>query len=271
MRISYRIFDDSPHGTSRPVDVDATEAELHTLAERGYVVRERLVSGELLEQLRTAADDLEREYLPKAEDINHPGFGGLYVRNLIDLHPAFEILLNFAPTLSVSRAMLGPQVQLHGSVLRVCYPNQKQQAAAWHFHQRVVPEPRPPFFVRPALVDHLLYLDDVTMESGPLLVMPRSHQRDEHLPMADFASKDGEVIVTCPAGTVVTAHTSLWHRALAPQPGSPKRRLIIWGHSPTWMKQVDKPSAGAGRGLSDRLVPGADQEMRELLGLAGYF
>jgi ectoine hydroxylase-related dioxygenase (phytanoyl-CoA dioxygenase family) len=156
-------------------------------------------------------------------------------------------------------------------VLRVSYPNQTQQAAAWHFHQRVVPEPRPPFFVRPALIDHLLYLDDLTMDSGPLVVMPGTHLRDEHLPGGDFAEKNGEVVITCPAGSVVTAHTSLWHRAMAPRPGSRKRRMIIWAHSSTWMKQIDKPSAGAGRGLSDRLVPGADEEMRELLGLAGWY
>jgi len=37
------------------------------------------------------------------------------------------------------------------------------------------------------------------------------------------------------------------------------------------MKQVDRPSAGSGRGLTDSFVPNATEEMRELLGLSGYY
>jgi hypothetical protein len=37
------------------------------------------------------------------------------------------------------------------------------------------------------------------------------------------------------------------------------------------MKQIDRPSAGAGRGLTDALAKGADAEMRELLGNGGFF
>ena len=78
--------------------------------------------------------------------------------------------------------------------------------------------------------------------------------------------------LTLSEGSVVSASASLWHRAMAPKPGATKRRLVIFGFSPTWMKQVDKPSAGAGKGLTDKLVgPGATTEMRELLGLSGFF
>jgi hypothetical protein len=72
--------------------------------------------------------------------------------------------------------------------------------------------------------------------------------------------------LTLPAGSCVTSHSGLWHRALPTRPGGGTRRLLILGYSPTWMKQVDKP----GGGLTDELAPGADAETRELLGLSGY-
>jgi hypothetical protein len=263
--ISYRI----QNGSSRAVSVDATPSELQRLKVDGYLVRQRLVRGRLLDDLRAACDELERERLPFAR-IHDPSFGGLFIRNVIDLHPAFHQLLDFNPLLSVARALLGPQVQIHGNVLRVTYPDQRHQATEWHFHQRVVPEPRPAFFSRPCVLDNLIYLDDIDEGSGPLVVVPGTHDVDLELPAHDFSDKPNQVVVTCPAGSVVTVHASLWHRACAPKPGAPKRRLLIWGYSPTWMKQVDKPSAGAGRGITDELLHGISEETRELLGITGF-
>jgi hypothetical protein len=94
---------------------------------------------------------------------------------------------------------------------------------------------------------------------------------DRGLPSGDFSDKPGQVVVTCPAGSIVTSHAGLWHRAMEPKPGAPRRRLVILGYSPTWMKQIDKPSAGAGRGLTDALAKDSDAEMRELLGVGGFF
>jgi ectoine hydroxylase-related dioxygenase (phytanoyl-CoA dioxygenase family) len=267
--IDYRILGQMPERARRSVSVEATPAEIESLEVDGYLIRERLVSGTLLDELRAACDELERRHLPNAR-VHDASFGGLFIRNVIDLHPAFHELFRFGPLLSVARALLGPQVQIHGNVIRVSYPDQAQQAVEWHFHQQVVPEPRPAFFSRPAVLDNLIYLDDIDDESGPLLVVPGTHRADVDLPAGDFSDKPGQVVVTCPAGSVVTAHAALWHRARAPKPGAPKRRLLIWGYSPTWMKQVDSPSAGAGRGLTDGLVSGADDETRELLGIAGF-
>ncbi len=252
----------------REVKVEATAEQMRQLVEEGYMVRERLVSGELLETLRAAADEL-------AEAAGNRGgsgsFGGLFIRNLIDLHSAFHALLKFSPTLSVARAVLGPQVQIHATVLRVAYPEVGNQQVEWHFHQRVVPDPLPPFFFRPVVLDNLIYLDDITPESGPLVVLPRTHLRDDDLPSGDHSDKPGQVTLTVPAGSCVTSHSSLWHKALPTLPGSAKRRLLILGYSPVWMKQVDRPSAGNGQGLTDTLLPDADEETRELLGVAGYY
>lgn len=254
----------------RVVRVQATPDEARQLVEQGYMVRERLLPDSLLQELREAADAIEAE----ERQTRQPGqgsFGGLFTRNIVDRHPTFLKLMRYEPLVSVARYVLGPQVQLHGSVLRVAYPELPGQGVEWHFHQRVVPDPYPPFFSRPVVLDNLIYLDDLTLETGPLAVLPGTHGQDEDLPSGDHADKVGQVVVTCPAGSVVTSHSGLWHKAFAPQPGGTKRRLVIMGYSPVWMKQIDKPSAGAGYGLTDTLMADADEETRELLGLGGYY
>lgn len=266
----YTILNERPEQSRRTIQIDATEAQLKQLEEEGYVVRERLIPPDMLARLRAAADEVEAANLPN-KNVSNRAFGGLFVRHLVDKHAAFQELMQYDPLLSVARAMLGPQVQLHASVLRVSYPDKPEQAVEWHFHQRVVPRPKPVFFHRPEVIDNLIYLDDLTPASGPLVVLPKTHRIDEALPTGDHTDKPGQVVVTCPAGSVVTSSAALWHRAMGSTPAGGKRRLIIIGFSPTWMKQVDRPSAGEGRGLTDALARNATVEMRELLGVAGFF
>lgn len=278
--ITYRIRNNTvDRDLPRTYEVQASRDDVRALVEDGYLVRERLIQGELLEELRGAADAIAAEAEKKQGQGIGGGFGGLFVRHLIDKHPTFLKMIHFAPTLSVARAVLGPQVQIHASVLRVAYPDAGNQQVEWHFHQRVVPDiiekgqskGEPPFFFRPAVLDNLIYLDDLTLESGPLVVLPGSHHENLDLPSGDFSDKPGQVVVTCPAGSCVTSHASLWHKAMPTLPTSGKRRLFILGYSPVWLKQIDKPSAGAGRGLTDTLLPDADPETRELLGLNGWY
>jgi ectoine hydroxylase-related dioxygenase (phytanoyl-CoA dioxygenase family) len=268
MELEYRIKDtgyavDPP----RRFTADVTAEQLAHLVEQGYLVRERVLSAAQLARFRDAADTVEAEFGKGDTGGQGTTFDGLFLRNLMDKHPAFLDLLRFAPTLGIARAVLGPQVQVHGTVLRVTYPEVGTQQVGWHFHQRTVPDPLPPFYRGAGVLDNLIYLDDLTRETGPLVVLPGTHRRDEALGERDFADRPGQVVVTCPAGSIVTSHASLWHRALPTLPGGTKRRLVILGYSNVWIKQVDRP----GGGLTDALREGADAETRELLGLTGWY
>ena len=270
--LEYRIRNERMHlDPPRHIEVPLEPAQLEALVEDGFIVRENLLGAELLQTLRDAADKIEAEELEKREAYTSGAFGGLFVRNVIDRHPAFLNLLHFEPLLGVARAVLGPQVQVRASVLRVSYPDLPNQQVEWHFHQRCVPEPLPPFFARPVVLDHLIYLDDLTLESGPLVVLPGSHKWNGDIPTGDHSDKEGQKTVLVPAGSCVTSHSGLWHKAMPTLPGGGKRRLLIWGHGPVWVKQIDKPSNGAGYGLTDTLIQGSDEETRELLGLSGYY
>ena len=265
--IDYRVKNPDLTNQARTTRVEATPAQIRQLEDDGYLVQERFITGDALERLRDAVDEVAARAGGAASTIATGTFSGQFVRNLLDSHPAFLEMLKYAPTLSVARAVLGPQVQVHAFVARVSYPDASNQGVSWHFHQRVIPEPLPAFFSRPAVLDNLIYLDDVTEDSGPLLVVPGSHILDEEIGAGDNADKPGQVMLTVPAGSCVTIHASLWHRALPTRPGSGVRRLIILAYSPTWMKQSDR----TGGGLTDALLPGADEETRELLGVGGWY
>jgi hypothetical protein len=266
--VSYRIRNE--HGEpARSYPVDASPEDLRQLREQGFLVRPAYFSGETLEDLRAAADGIEAEELAKNPVREGTGFGGLFVRNLVDRHPLFaRILLAETGLLNVARAVLGPQVQIHASVLRVAYPDLAHQGVEWHFHQRVVPDPLPPFFLRPAVIDNLIYLDEITPERGPLVVIPGSHEWNLDLPPGDHTDKPGQVALTVPAGSVVTSHSSLWHKAIAPLPTSGRRRLLILGYSPTWLKQIDVPT---GLQANLRAQGDAPRDRLELAGLSGWY
>lgn len=153
---------------------------------------------------------------------------------------------------------------------RLCRPGDQHSEVEWHHHQRMVPDPLPPMWSAPQTLDTLLYLDDVNEGNGPLYVVPGSHRwHQTDLPTGQTADKEDQVEITFPAGSMVLAFGGLWHRA-RPTDGTRDRRLILFGYSPAWQKPAiygRKPEDGL---TSQLLNDGADEETRELLGVAGY-
>jgi len=267
--IHYRTRDAHRGFPTRDVEVLATPLEIETLAGAGYLVRERLIPTEEIARLRAALDEtVERDN--RVERGGGKAFGGIFLRHLMDKHPAFLDFLKFPPTLSVARALFGPAVQLRGFTARICFPEQPDQQTEWHFHQRVIPDPLPPLLAMPHTLDVLLYLDDADGLNGPLQVIPGSHHwLERDLGQNDFDAKPGAITLSLPAGSCVMTHGSLWHRALPTQPGCTIRRLLLFGYGPAWLKSSiygDKSE----NGLTEQVLGDADEETRELLGLAGY-
>lgn len=269
--IDYRVRDAHKGFPTRRVEVLATPEEIQTFVRDGYLVRESLLPQGEIERLRAALD----ECVEKDQHIVRGGkqsFGGIFLRHLSDKHLAFLEMVDFPPVLSIARALFGPWVQMRGFTARVCFPNDPHQEVEWHFHQRLIPEPLPPLFARPQNLDALIYLDDLTDLTGPLCVIPGSHQWIERdLGRGDFTDKAAQVVLKLPAGSCVITHGALWHRALPTQPGGTMRRLLLFGYGPAWQKPAIygvKPADG----LTQQLLQqdGLSDEMKELLGVAGY-
>lgn len=267
--LTYQIRDTHRGNPTREIDVLATPDEIQTLARDGYLVRRNLLPMDEIERLRAALDETVA-HDSRLETGGGKAFGGVFIRHLMDKHPAFLEMLDFAPTLSIARALLGPSVALRGFTARVCRPDDPDQQTEWHFHQRVIPDPVPPLFSRPHTLDVLLYLDDIDDKNGPLCVVPGSHHwTDVDMAANEFGDKSGQVVLRLRAGSAVLAHGSLWHRAMPTQPGGTMRRLLLFGYGPSWLKQSiygEKPKGG----LTEKALQTADEETRELLGAAGY-
>ena len=267
-RVSYRILDATRGFPEREVEVLATPDEIEHFVREGYLVRRALLPESELVRLRAAFD----EVFEHDQHLERGGgtFTGTFARHMADKHPAFLELITFAPVLSVARAILGPSVQSRGVTGRLCRAGQASEEVEWHFHQRVIPEPLPPLFMRPHTIDMLLYLDDACGKNGAPCVLPRSHDSVHAIcPSGSVDDLAGQVVIDAEAGTCVLAHGALWHRALPRGEGCDTRRVLIHSYAACWMKPAiygTKPHNGLTRALGEH----ADDETRELLGLQGY-
>src|SRR5689334_12073211 len=89
--LTYHIHSHDIAEPIRTIEVEANEAQLQQLQEQGFLVRERLIQGELLKELRAAVDEIaaQRGGSEGSAANTSRQFGGLFVRNLLDLHPTF--------------------------------------------------------------------------------------------------------------------------------------------------------------------------------------
>lgn len=261
--IPYRILHN--HTPDRPVTVHASPADVDALVRDGFLVVENRFAGAELDTLRDALMEVAAREGHAVRSGRE--WGGVFLRHLMDKHPAFLPLLRCEPCLSIARAALGPQVRVLPLTGRIAWPDTDGQATPWHLHQRVVPVPRPAFFSLPHVIDALIYLDDLDADSGPLCVVPGSHRWEERLfPGGPHDDIDGQVTLSVPAGSVVLIHGNLWHRGLPTTPRGRLRRLLILPYTHVWSQH---PSFGERPvpGLLDPLRASDDPETRELLGI----
>jgi ectoine hydroxylase-related dioxygenase (phytanoyl-CoA dioxygenase family) len=274
-RISYEIMNHHMQDPVREVEVYATPEEIRQLVEEGYLVRERLFQGESLQRLRAALDEVaeaERSKLGQGEGASSSRqFGGLFLRHLLDKHPTLLEFLNFPPTLSVARAVLGPQVQIRGLSARIARAEDPSSETHWHQHQQVIPDPMPPWFAMPQALDILIYLDDITPSTGPICLLPRTHldPKASHLPADMYDDLPNQVELHLPAGSALMMNGLVYHRAKPMHPGPAKRRVIILSYIPCWQRPAPY-GAKPVDGLTAPLLKSNDPETLELLGAGGY-
>jgi ectoine hydroxylase-related dioxygenase (phytanoyl-CoA dioxygenase family) len=252
------------------IDVHASPEELKNFEKTGYLIKEGVFTGQALERLRDAMDRLEkREYVVPPPPSTDKRSWGRVPRHLMDKEQAFLDLLKFQPTLSIARAMMGPLVRLRGLSGRISYPNNEVQETPWHIHLRTFSRPLPPWFSRPHCIDSLIYLDDLDDETGPVAVVPGSHEWiDREPPEKCYEPVEGEKPICVKAGSAVMIHGNLWHRAM-PTRGR-KRRMLILSYTPSWLRKSPHGGPQPEDGLTKSFLENADAEERMLLGMGGY-
>jgi Phytanoyl-CoA dioxygenase (PhyH) len=263
----YRILDSKRGNPKREFTVHASPDELRHLVERGFLVRPKLIPTSGIEQLRTALCDILIAEDRRGRDRTDGCFGSPYLRHLLDKHGAFLRLFKLRQTLSIARAVLGPQVRFDEITARVTDLSNHSPSTPWHIHLRVVPDPVPPFFAYPHAIECLLYLDDVDEESGPLCVLPGSHRRlNQTYSLDDITNKPDQEILPLNAGDCLVMHPNLWHRALPSTRKSGLRRLVIFGYYPSWVGGDERGSPRPSTDVLAGLRRHRDGLVRELAG-----
>jgi ectoine hydroxylase-related dioxygenase (phytanoyl-CoA dioxygenase family) len=156
------------------------------------------------------------------------------VSDIIDKHEIFYPLLVHPPVFNLIRALMGPKVQMESVNATRVKPG-KGMPVGWHLDTHPYPDPLPPTWYFPISVNCAYYLDDLTSEKGPLVVLPGSHLSGKN-PTWSSDPIEGQLEVLAQAGDCVVFSGQLWHAAL-PNQSSEERRALYYNYQQSFCKQ----------------------------------
>lgn len=223
---------------------------------QGYYLFDTNLPDNLLDTFRVEADRL---YEARKTEMTKPA---LTVDNIINVSRVFHPLIKFTPVYNLLQKLFGPDLNLLSTGMRYCLPGTPSQA--WHIDykrgwQNLRPE-NPMWKPFPTIIA-AYYLDDLTLENGPLWVVPGSQLRAER-PMWEDVSLPDERPLMVKAGDCILFDARTWHRGGANTTVHP-RRAIFFDYSLYWVK---KPYRFEGPEI-DHLIARSDNDMLYLLGL----
>lgn len=261
--ITFEINDRAKGYPKREMDVHATTAELEQFARDGFLLRRGLISPDWIRDFGSALDGiLEAERGQPGSEVLEGN--GLYVRSLLEKSETFHRMIRFGPTLSVARALMGPQVSFDMEA-RIALPGVESAGVPWHIHMRVIPDPMPPFFCYPHSVHGLIYLDEVGDDEGALCVIPGSHATPRMELDGTYEAHKDEVRLKFQPGDCVLIHGNLWHRTVPTTAACGPRRLVLFGYAPSWLKNDLARGVKTDDSLLAPLRKSGDPELVELL------
>jgi ectoine hydroxylase-related dioxygenase (phytanoyl-CoA dioxygenase family) len=199
-----------------------TPAEREALDTSGYVVLERFLNQDLLEQVRARIEELHEQEGENAGAEFRKEAGSRRLANLVDKGEIFERLIAMPEILERVGYVLGNNFKLSSFNARSADPHSN--------------EPQPLHCDAGALPDEHGYwvsntiwlLDEFTSENGATRVIPGS-QKWRQLPqeiLADpLAPHPEEKLLLAPAGSVVVMNTHAWHGGTANRTAAPRRAL----------------------------------------------
>ena len=210
--------------------------------EQGYLVVDGLLSGEEVQQVRQRTEDLITGAVPgfPAADIElEPGAKTVELATVRKLNrpaandPVFLAHAGNPRVLAIVESILGPDIKLYNSQCFMKPPGGVEKP----YHQDSAY-----FAIEPMdLVTCWTALDDVTLEKGPMWVIPGSHRqgvldhsqpwvvrdrRDKQVPV-ESTDRSRETPLLMPAGGCSFHHSLLLHRSTPNRSTSSRRGLAI--------------------------------------------
>ena len=235
----------------------------------GFIQFERVLSEERLGEIRAAL----KPYLD--EDVHGRNeFEGRETNRVYALLAKGEIFAELAAhplALAFAEADLGADCLLSACLAINLHPGETPQP--WHFDDSHYQWPRP----RPSLgVSAFWAIDETTEDNGATEILPGSHLWPEDVidgaaGVADFAkagAREGDpgargdaLKIIMPAGSLMLAKGTLWHRGGANRSGAP-RLIITPQYCPGWTRQLENMAIAVPPEIAKTLPKRA----RELIG-----
>jgi ectoine hydroxylase-related dioxygenase (phytanoyl-CoA dioxygenase family) len=155
-------------------------------------------------------------------------------------HPEFASLIAHPPTIAFLEAALGPDIVFHGAAYALSQPG--HPGISLHTDGQ-------PYGSRifgyagscPVQVRVLYYLDDLTVDVSPFLVVPRSHLslHADANPYTRYAAHPEQVAVPAPAGSAVFLNHRCFH-GNCPNVGHRDRAMLAYLYRPAWAGPVEE-------------------------------
>lgn len=158
-----------------------TDVQLDSYQENGFLVVENVFDAATLSRLQAVIDefvagaaattahtsvyDLEPSHTPEQPRVRR-------IKTPHKLHPIFWEIVKHSKLKSILRALLGPNVRLHGSKLNMKLPH-CGAAVEWHQDWAFYPHTNDDVLAVGVM------LDDIDVDNGPLLVLPGTHRTDK--------------------------------------------------------------------------------------------
>ncbi|RIK41111.1 MAG: hypothetical protein DCC55_12870 [Chloroflexi bacterium] len=223
------------------------EREVKFFLKWGYLVIENALTNEQVETLRSALDET---FARTKTQFSH---------QLLEEDERFTFLLDNPPVLARMKATLGNCVQLHSATARVTEPGAPDQS--WHRDGPWPVDPDgTPFGSIPGQINCGYYLDELTMENGPIVVVPGSH-RAPFKPPEGYPRFPDEQFILAKPGQAILFNGWLYHRGAANK-SEARRRVCLMCYQNAWMKSRE-PFTGP---LASRLREHGTAEQKLLLG-----
>ena len=208
--------------------VHATDAHLHSLANRGYTILPSVIQPALLEQLHDRFDALiNRVKRGECQNGAIDAAGIVEVGRVYEEEPIFETLMDLPAVHALAEAAMGTgQPRLLGGPFAHYVPPRTGSDMAWHRDGDVVHGE----WLR------LTYtLDDLEPNGGGTGLMPGSHTWRPGKSVPEWANDSqsgaafdlpGRDEFCAPAGSCMLSWTSVWHCRLPNQ--SERPRKLFW-------------------------------------------
>ena len=209
------------------------EAEVQSFLKWGYLIVEDAITSDQVKSLRQAIGEaMDRATTSPTEQmaVNEQS---VFFHQLLEEDERFTFLLDNPPVTRRMQAILGTCIQLHSATARVTQAGEEDQP--WHRDGPWPMDPEgTPYGSLPGQINCGYYLDQLTEENGPIVIVPGS-QRALFKPPEGSPKFPDEKRVYAKPGQAIMFDGYLYHRGAANLSGE-QRRTCLMCYQNAWMK-----------------------------------